>query len=148
MILLHEEKANYNSWLRLLAIIPIGSFIGALALFFNSGLEASLTLLGDGVLFTLLFYFILPRKFQIYQDRLRIALGPPFAFNIPLSTIKEARPSPGAKAYVYSGIRLATSTRYVIEIVRTRGSNYIISPQNGELFLEQLNLAIKNTGLR
>ena len=70
-------------------------------------------------------------------------MGTPFTINIPLSTIKEVRHSSGVKAYEYSGIRFSTSSRYVVEIVRSKGMNYVISPQNGNLFLEQLSQAIK-----
>ena len=143
MLLIHEEKAEYNSWLKLIFILPAGLFIAAIVFVFNQDLESFLVLLGEAVLFTLIFYFIMPRKYQIYQDKLRIILGTPFTINIPLSTIKEVRHSSGVKAYEYSGIRFSTSSRYVVEIVRSKGMNYVISPQNGNLFLEQLSQAIK-----
>ncbi|MFC1945225.1 hypothetical protein ACFLWF_00560 [Chloroflexota bacterium] len=86
----------------------------------------------------------MPRKLQIYDDKLRIVLGAPLAVNIPLSTIKEARHSSGVKAYMYGGVRFATSSRYVTEIVRKKGINYVISPQNGDIFLDHLNRTIKD----
>jgi hypothetical protein len=143
-MILHEEPAEYTSWFKLLFLIPSGLFIGALVLAFNQESEASLVLAGDGAFFILLFYFIMPRRYQIYQDKLRIVLGAPFAINIPLSRIKEVKHSSGMKAWVYSGVRFATSTRYVIEIVRNKGLNYVISPQNGDVFREQLNRAMKS----
>jgi Bacterial PH domain len=148
MFLIHEEKAEISPWFKLLAIIPLGMLIGAIVSSFTEDPEAFFVLFGEAILFTAIFYFILPGKYQIYQDKLRIELGKPFKIDIPLSTIKEVRHSSGFKAYAYSGVRFATSSRYVIEIVRTRGMNYVISPQNGDIFLEQLNQAIKATGLR
>ena len=145
MILIHEEKAEYNSWVKLIFILPVGFFVAAIIFAINRDFEAFPVLLGEALLFTLIFYFIMPRKYQIYQDKVRIVLGSPFAINIPLSTINEARHSSGIKSYFYSGIRFATSSRYVIEIVRSKGMNYVISPQNGDLFLEQLNQAFKST---
>jgi hypothetical protein len=147
MFLIHEEKGEIAPWFKLIFLIPLGLFIGGIVSAFTSELEAFLVLLGEAVLFTAIFYFIVPRKYQIHQDKLRIVLGSPLAINIPLTTIKEARHSSGAKAYAFSGIRLATSTRSVIEIIRSRGMNYVISPQNGDVFLEQLNLVLKNIGL-
>ena len=88
----------------------------------------------------LLFKAILPRRYQIFEDGLKILMGWPFAINISFSNIKEVKPAEGRKALVYSGIRLATSTRYVIEIIRKKGLNIIISPSN-IMFLEQLNQA-------
>ena len=143
-MLIHEELAEYTSWFKLLFLIPIGLLIGAIFLAFNQESEASMALVVDGVFFVLLFYFIMPRRYQIYHDKLRIVLGSPFAINIPLSTIREAKHGSGINALVYFGVRFVTSTKYVIEVVRNKGLNYVISPQNGDIFREQLNQAIKS----
>jgi hypothetical protein len=147
MYVIHEEKAEFATWFKLIFIIPAGLLIGALAAAYFREMGAFFTLFGDAVLITALFYFIFPRKFQIYSDKLRIVLGSPIAINIPLSTIQEIRPSSGSSAFSYSGVRFATSTRNIIEIKRNRGMNYVISPQNSGTFMEQLNQAIRNTGL-
>jgi hypothetical protein len=146
MVLIHEEKAEYDQWLKVLYIIPLGLLIGAIIFASYHIMDAFLALLGEAILVSLIFYFVMPRKYQIFQDKLNIVLGAPFNISVPLITIKEARHSKGNKAYVYSGIRFATSSRYVLEIVRNKGMNYVISPQNGDLFLEQLNQAIKSRG--
>jgi hypothetical protein len=119
-------------------------FIGAFIAAYYKEIEGVLFLVCEGIFLALLFYFIMPRKLEIQQDKLRIVLGSPFAINIPLSTIKEAKKTSGTKAFVYSGVRFATSSKYVVEIVRNKGMSYVISPRNGELFLEQLNQAIKS----
>jgi hypothetical protein len=141
---IHEEKVEYDGWLKIIYVIPFGLFIAALLFALNGDLEVFSVLLGEGVFIWLIYYLIMPRKYQIYQDKLRIVLGGPFALNIQLKTIKEVMHVAGSKAYVYSGARFATSSRYVIQIVRNGGLNYLISPQNGELFLEQLNLTLTN----
>jgi hypothetical protein len=68
-------------------------------------------------------------------------MGGPFAINISFSNIEEAKPACGRKAMIYSGLRLATSTQHVVEIVRKKGLNLVISPSNDDMFLEQLNQA-------
>ncbi len=146
MYIIHEEKTDYASWFGVILLIPLGLFIGALVFAYLQQWEPFLTLLGESILIALIFYFIFPRRFQIYSDKLRIMLGGPFAINIPLNTIREARRAPGARALSYSGMRLATSTRNVIEIIRSHGANYVISPQHADTFLEQLNDAIQSTG--
>ena len=143
-MLIHEELAEYTSWFRLLFLIPIGIFIGALISSLNQESEASLVLLGEGIFFILLFYFIMPRRYQIFHDKLKIVLGSPFSIDIPLSTIKEVRHSSGIKALVYYGVRFVTSTRYVVDVVRNKGLNYVFSPKNGDVFIEQLKQAIKS----
>ena len=91
----------------------------------------------------LLFKAILPRRYQIFENRLRILLGGPLAINIPLSNIAQAKLASGSKAFAYWGIRLATSTHQVVEIVRKKGLNLVILPGNSDLFLEQLNQRLK-----
>lgn len=143
-MLIHEEPAEYTSWFKFLFLIPIGLFIGAVISSLNQESEASLVLLGEGIFFILLFYFIMPRRYQIFHDKLKIILGSPFSIDIPLSTIREVKHSSGIKALFYYGVRFVTSTKYVVELVRNKGLNYVISPKNGEIFIEQLSQAIDN----
>jgi len=146
MYLIHEEQAEYNVGMKLIWLIPTALIIGALIFLYYKEVEAFWTLLGDTVLIVAIFYFIFPRKFQIYNDRIRIVLGNPLTINILFSTIKEVKHIEGSRAYTYSGMRFATSSRYVIEILRIKGINYVISPQHGELFLEQLKQAVQSRG--
>ena len=146
-MILHEERAEYSYWLRLIFLIPVGLIIGSIILASNHAYEGFLVLIGESVFFALLFYFIMPRKYQIFDDKLRIVLGNPFGVNIPLSTIKEVKHSSRIKAFIFGGIRFATSTRYVVEVVRNKGLSYVISPQNGDIFVERLNQAMKNHSL-
>jgi len=48
-----------------------------------------------------------------------------------------------SKVFVYWSIRFATSTRHVVEIVRKKGLNLVISPSKEDIFLEKLNQAMK-----
>lgn len=143
--LVFEDTPRYDAWLKFV----LG---GVLALLFLSGvilafedIEGSLVMFGVTIFDALLFKMILPQRFQIFEDRLRIVLGGPFRINIPLSNIREARQVSAADAFIYWGIRFATSTRYVVEIVRKRGLNLVISPSAGDIFLEQMNQALGNT---
>ena len=88
---------------------------------------------------TLLFKAILPQRFQIFEDGVRIVLGGPFAINIPFSNIRCVKSALGRKAFVYWGLRFTTSTHCLFEIVRMKGLGLIISPTNCDMFLEQFN---------
>jgi hypothetical protein len=142
-MVLHQETAEYDYWIRLLFLIPIGLLVGAIFLALSQEYEGFSVLIGDGAFLILLFYFIMPRKYEIYEDKLRIVLGTPFSINIPLSTIKEVKHASASKAFIYTGVRFATSSRYVVEVVRSKGFNYIIAPKNGDVFIGQLNQAIE-----
>ena len=144
--LIYEDMPRYDFWLKFV----LG---GVLALTFIAGLTLlSQDLTGAWVMFgvtlfdALLFKAILPRRFQVFRGRLKIALGGPFAINIPFSNIREARAASSHKAFIYGGLRFTTSTKNVVEIVRKKGLSLVISPANVDRFLEQLNQALGTTG--
>ena len=141
---IHEDGARYDLWLKLIlgSTLLLTLVLGIVFLSFDTA--GALVMFGVTVFDALLFNAILPRRYQIYQDRLRIVLGKPFAINIAFSTIEEARPATGSMAFVYWGIRLATSSKSVVEIVRSKGLNVVISPANRDAFLEQLRQALKD----
>ena len=89
----------------------------------------------------LLFHAVVPRRFQLFEDRLRIELGRPFALNVPYDNIREVRPAQTEEAFVYWGIRFATSTKNLLEIVRNKGLNMIITPGDKDMFTKQLEQA-------
>ena len=141
--LLHEDAAEYDSWLKLIlgGTLSFTLLLGVYLLYVDR--TGALVCFGVTVFDALLFYAILPQRYQIWTDRVRIALGRPFSINLPLSTISEARPASGIKAFAYLGARFATSSKTVVEIVRHRGWNFVISPSNRELFLERLAEALR-----
>ncbi|MFC1995368.1 hypothetical protein ACFLVM_00610, partial [Chloroflexota bacterium] len=126
--LLYEDIPHYDFWMKLiLGGIPTLTFILGI-IFILEDTEVAMVMFGITLLDGLLFKAILPRRYQIFEDRLRILLGGPFAINIPFSNIAEAKSASGSKAMIYSGLRLATSTHHVVEIVRKKGLNLVISP--------------------
>ena len=136
--IIFEDNPQYDLWLKLiLGGIPAITFILGVVLL-SSDLVTAMIMFGVTIFDALLFHAVLPRRYQIFPDKLRIALGRPFAVNIPLATITEARSASGAKAFAYWGIRFATSSRNVVEIVRHKGMNVVISPSRRDLFLEQM----------
>ena len=141
--LVYEDSPQYDLWLKWIigGTLALTLVLGIVFLPFD--VVGALAMFGVTVFDALLFNAILPRRYQIYQDRLRIVLGKPFAFNISFDTIKEARPAGGSTALVYGGIRFATSAKSVVEIVRSKGLNIVISPANRDAFLEQLSQALR-----
>ena len=139
--LLYEDVPEYDFWLKLIlgGILAI-TFIPGIVLL-SQEIEAAIAMFAVTLFDAILFKAILPRRFQIFEDRLRILLGGPLAINIPLSNIAEVKTAEASKTFIYTGIRLATSSRRVVEIVRKRGLNLVISPAHDDMFLEQLNQA-------
>jgi len=139
--LLYEDVPEYDFWLKLIlgGVLAITFVLGIVLI--SQEIEAAIAMFAVTLFDAILFKAVLPRRFQIFEDRLRILLGGPLAINIPLSNITEAKPAAASKTFIYNGIRLATSSRRVVEIVRKQGMNLVISPAHDEMFLEQLNQA-------
>jgi len=139
---IYEDTSRYDSWLKVIlgGILALTFVLGVVLLF--EDIIAASVMFGVTLFDALLFKAILPRRFQIFQDRVKIVLGGPLALSIPLSNIKCARSASGSKAFVYWGIRFATSTQGVVEIVRKQGLSLVISPKNTSMFLEQVDQAL------
>jgi len=141
--LIYEDTPQYDLWLKLIVGSTLATTLVWGILLLSTDLMSAWVMFGVTVFDALLFNAIIPRRYQIFLDRVRIVLGRPFAFNIPLSTISEARPASESQAFAYLGIRFATSSRSVVEIVRSKGWNVVISPANKDEFLKHLSQALK-----
>jgi hypothetical protein len=143
--MIHEEPAKYDLWLKLLlaGAVLFAFFLGLFLV--TEDPTGSWVSFGTVAFEILLFHSVLPRRFQIYNDRLRIVLGRPFAVTLALANISEARPISGIKALSYWGIRLATSASTAVLLVRRRGWNIVISPADRERFLQRLDIALRQT---
>jgi hypothetical protein len=145
--LLYEDTPKTDIWLRLiLRGIPAILLVAGVVLLFQDT-EGAFVMFGVAVFDAALFRLVMPRKYQVYSDKVRIVLGGPFAWDIAFSTIKEIRSTSGASAFAYNGVRFATSSRGVVEIRRIRGFNAVISPSNKDVFLEHVRGAMKSAGL-
>lgn len=141
--LIYEVAARYDRvQIVLLAIIIAATLAPAIVLLFYD-LTGAAAMFGATLLDVLIIHFVFPRRYQVFNTKLRIVLGWPLNWDIKLSTIKEARPAPGISTWVYGGVRLATSSATAVEIVRRKGMGVIISPSDRETFLERLNDAVR-----
>ena len=141
--LLYEDTPRTDTWLKLMlgGILIILLALGIGLLFEET--EDAFVIFGVTIFDALLFKLVMPRRYQIYSDKVRIVLGWPLAWNIPFTTIKEVRPASRVSAFAYNGVRFATSSKGIVEIIRSKGCNSVISPSNKEIFLEQVSRAMK-----
>jgi hypothetical protein len=146
--LLYEDEPRTDIWLKLMltGIQAMFLVLGIVLLFRDT--EVAFIMFGVTIFDAVLFRLVMPRKYQVYSDKMRIVLGGPFAWNIPFSTIKEVRPSSGASTFAYNGVRFATSSRDVVEIRRSKGCSVVISPSNKDVFLEQVHRAMRMQAAR
>ncbi len=136
--------------LRWLRVLYVGIGVAVLALL------AALLLVGAdtaGVLISVvslvfvgaMFYVIVPRRYEIYSDSLRLVF-PLFGWRVGFDTLEAFRPAIWWQAYGYWGVRFATAPSQAIEVTRQNAHivgrpNLIISPQDRTTFLSELNAA-------
>ena len=140
---IYEESAAFDWWFKALIVaVMAATFIPGVAVISHAPIEGWV-LLGTTVLEGLLFHWLVPRRFQLYSDRLRIVLGRPFSFEVRLDKIIEAGAIHPARSLFNAGLRMSTSPGNAIGIRRHGGIDLVISPQNRERFLDQLNGALR-----
>jgi len=152
-MLFYEDKPRYDTWFKLLVVF-IPTLVLTLGFLFYCGVlpseSESEATIGAGYLFavaafaSVLFWAITPRKFQVFEDKLKIVLGNHLSYSISFDTIKEARRAAGGKALAYWGLRFTTSTRNVVEIMRSKGVQVVISPDDADLFLLNFDKALSD----
>lgn len=103
----HEQPPKYGLGYRLLVILfPLGFIIGGFWLYTHPEVEdtmtGAITLWGVTIFWVLLFRAILPQQYQILDDRVKVILGGPFSFNIPLNSINEVEYPTGFSSQSYS----------------------------------------------
>jgi hypothetical protein len=142
-MLVYEDQALTAWWIKFLlgGLLVLTLILGFVFLRIDKA--------GAGVIFGvtvfdgLLFYCVMPRKYQIYSDRLVIVLGGPFTKTVKLSDIKSVSRVAGSNALGYNGLRFSSSTEYVVQILRYNGMGVVISPSGRDYFIDQLNQAVK-----
>lgn len=140
---MYEAAAKYDRLQIIVFLVIIAATIvpAIVLLFFDT--EGAAFMFGVTLLDILIFHLVFPRRYQLYNTKLRIVMGWPISWDIRLSTIKEARPAPAMSTWLYGGFQLATSSATAVEIVRRKGMGVIISPSDRQTFLKQLNAAVK-----
>ena len=143
--MIYEDTPKYDLWLKFIlgGVLALTLILGIIFIFQDS--EVALAMFGVTLFDALLFKAILPRLFQIYQDRVRIVLGGPLAINIPFSNIRTVRTVSARKVFVYWGNRFATSTHSIVEIVRKKGLGFVISPATEICFWSSLIKLFRNS---
>ncbi len=115
--IIYEDKPHYDMWLKAVLIFPIAACIIPALFLIPSDPEETISLLGTAVFIAVVFWAIMPRKYCITSDKVRLVLGGPFSFSISFDTIKAARVPQG----ITLGINFVTSRKNTVEIVRKKG---------------------------
>ena len=142
--LIHEDAPRFDPLFKLLLAIPIGIVvIPAMILPPIARVLDFWMALAVAACYGAFLYVYLPRRYQIFADRMRIVMGKPFTVNLPFSTIQEVRPVSAIRVFVPGWLRMAFSLEGTVGVIRWRGTNVVISPTNRDNFLSYINQALK-----
>ena len=139
-ILLYQDKPTYGLLLKLVLIIPVAFLAGSLYLYLSGDVSGSLALLPGALISGLIFWFVFPREYQVYDDHLRIALGRPISFKVRFQNVKTVRITNQTGVTINFVTRI---TKSYVEIVRKRGWRIAITPTSSDTFVENANRALE-----
>jgi hypothetical protein len=139
-IMLYQDEPVYGLFLKLIiTIVPAVTLGGSIYLYSSGESIGGLVLLIEAAIIGLIFWCILPRKYQVYEDHIRITLGGPFSVKIGFGQIKTIRISHKLNLTVNFVTRLAKDC---VEISKKKGMTFAITPRDYDLFVENANRAL------
>jgi hypothetical protein len=103
----------------------------------NSG---GLALLVEAFVIGFIFLVVLPRRYQVYEDHLRIVLGGTFAVKIGFDQITTIEVTSRMALTVNFATKM---TKNYVRIVKKKGLSIAITPKSNDLFVESANRALR-----
>ena len=139
-VILYRDRPQYGLVLKLLLLIPAVPLAGSLYLWSSGHNTDGLALLIESFIVGLIFWFVFPREYQIFEDHIRIMLGGPLSVKIGYQNVKVIRTTGRTGLTVNFVTRI---TRRYVEIVIKRGLGIVITPTDNEIFIENANRALE-----
>ena len=138
--IIYEDSPRYDVWLKGLMVLPVFFILIGLYYLFTAQVEPAIGIFATGALMGAIYWAVLPRKYQILDSKIRIVLGGPFTVNISFDILETA----GKPEGISLGLNFATTflSQHVVEIKRKKGMTVNITPNDRDLFLENLNKAV------
>ena len=125
--------------MKLILIIPVALLASSIYLWSTGDAISSLVLLTEAVIIGLIFWFVLPREYQVYENHLRIVLGGPFSVKVGFQNIEAIRITSKLSFNIHF---TTTVTKSYVEIVIKKGMRIAVTPTDKESFVEKANLAL------
>jgi hypothetical protein len=140
---IYDDRAEWGFLIKGLLVMPL-IFVGiGMTSVAKGDLRGSLFLFIEAAVLWLIFWAIFPRRYQLWEDHVRIVLGGPFALKIKFNKIQTVTNS---RSYGL-GVNFATkATGDYVSIVRKNKFSVNITPNNTKLFVEQANRAMEKWG--
>jgi Bacterial PH domain len=139
-LLLYQDEPAYGLLLKAIIVLVPGMLLAAGIYVWSLGdSPGSLVLLVEAFIIGFIFWAIFPRKYQVYEDHVRIVLGGPFSVKVGFNKIKAIEVT---SRLSFSVNFVTTVTKSYVEIVKKKGLIIAITPRANDLFVENANRAL------
>jgi len=139
-LLLYQDEPVYGFLLRAIITIVPGMLLAASIYVWSLGdSPGSLALLAEAFIIGFIFWAVFPRKYQVYEDHVRIVLGGPFSVKVGFDKIKTIEVTSRLSLSVNF---VTTVTKSYVEIAKKKGLSIAITPRANDLFVENANRAL------
>ena len=141
----YEEKLKIGLSLKVLLMFTFGVIIGLTVWSFHTGETVGAWILLIVLVFTaVLLFAVLPRKYQIFSDKIKVVCGL-LRIDILFGDVNAVEIRPRSDIYgSLEALRFGTGTgQKCIMIKRKRGMNILIQPRNTERFMEMINSTMR-----
>jgi hypothetical protein len=140
-VLLYRDKPKYGLLLKLILIIPVAFMVVSIYFWSSGDIEGGLAFLAEAFIIGLIFWFVFPREYQVYEDHFRISLGRPFSVKVGFQNVEAIRITNRTSLTVNFVTRI---TRNYVEIVKKKGLNIAITPADNDSFVVNANQALEH----
>ena len=139
-LLLYQDIPAYGLLLKLLVVImPVAMLVASIYLFSSGDSADGLALLIEAFIIGFIFWVVFPRRYQVYEDHVRIVLGGPFSVKVGFDKIKTI----GVTSRQTLSVNFVTKlTKNYVGIAKKRGLSIAITPGDNDLFVENANQAL------
>lgn len=138
-LLLYQDEPGYGLLLKLIFLVPASLLVLGIYLWYSGETSDSLAVLAEAIFISLIFWAVFPRRYQVYEDHLRIVLGGPLAVKIRFDKITKVEVTNRTALTINFTTRI---TRTYVRIVKKNGLSIAITPKSNESFADNANRAL------
>ena len=139
-LLLYQDEPEYGLLLKhIMVVVPGASSIGSFLLWSSGDNVGSIILLVEAFFVGLIFWSVFPRRYQVYEDHIRIVLGGPFSIKIGFDNIEAIR---ATNRFAFSVNFVTKLAKYHVKIARIRGMSISITPRDNDSFVQNCSIAL------
>jgi hypothetical protein len=151
-LIYEDQPPPYNSWVKVTPFIYLLLLVFIVLYLIVNGFPIEMLARGlilpvfiFPVIVAIYYWAATPRKYQIFENRIKIILGGPFSYSVPFDNIALAESGTWKDLWRFFGqfrdFVTCQSGEHLLKIVSVKGGVINITPGNRELFLDNLNKA-------